>query len=351
MSKANSKIVNGIILALLITDTHLHKNNVELVKDIFRQAIKLCLEHGLKKIYHLGDFFTSREAQPLHVLIEAKEIFLMIKEAGLEMDIIPGNHDKVDLNSTLSYLHAVEKNDAIRLIDNVFDWMLSKEVNVLYLPYFKEKESYLPKLKEATDLIRKDKINILLTHISINGVTNNDGSAVENEIKQELFKKFDYVYVGHYHNKQSNGNIHYIGSSYQANFGEDEIKGFQFLMDNGKVAMILSKFPKYIKEKINIDDKDKLKKFEKQYANSTDNVRFILTGEKTKLQAFKKENLLDKGIDVKFENDEINTNVDIANNEIVVFDRSNIKSAFDKFTEINSIEDKEFGESYLEQIL
>lgn len=346
-----SKIKSKIVLALLITDTHLHKNNVELVKDIFRQAIDLCIQHQIKKIYHLGDFFTSREAQPLQVLIEAKEIFLMIKDAGLEMDIIPGNHDKVDLNSQLSYLHAVEKNDSIRLIDNTYDQMLSNEVNILYLPYFKEKESYLQKLKEVSDLIRKDKVNVLLTHISINGVNNNDGSVVENEIKQELFKKFNYVYVGHYHNKQSNGNINYIGSSYQADFGEDEIKGFQFLMNDGSVEMILSKFPKYIKEKIDIEDKEALKKFEKKYTNSSDKIRVVLTGDKTKLQAFNKENLHDKGIDVKFESDELNSNFDISNNEIQVFDRSNISKAFDSFCTINKIEDKEFGDKFLDKIL
>ena len=104
------------------------------------------------------------------------------------------------------------------------------------------------------------------------------------------------------------------------------------------------------KKRSQIDDKDALKKFEKQYANSKDNVRVILVGEKTKLQAFKKEQLLDKGIDCKFEDEEINSNT-IINDEIVVYDRSNIKLAFDKFIEINSIEDKEFGMKFLEKIL
>ena len=243
-SKTN--IVQGQAVALMMTDTHLSKSNYELVVDIFQQAIDLCKAHKLSIVYHLGDFFTSREAQPLNVLYEAKYIFSMFVENNIELYIIPGNHDKVDLESELSYLDVVEKNNAIHLISSEYDLMLSKEVNVLFLPYFKEKGSYLERLEKVTKLIRKDKKNILLTHISINGVQNNDGSGVENEIKQELFKKFDYVYVGHYHNKQDSGNIHYIGSSHQNNFGEDSVKGFQFLMDDGSVKMIKSKFPEYI---------------------------------------------------------------------------------------------------------
>lgn len=346
------KASNKYPLAVLITDTHLHKNNVELVKDIFKQVIEVCHENRIEQIYHLADFFTSREAQPLNVLKEAKEIFKDIEEANLFMNIFPGNHDKTDLESEISYIDVVEKNDNIKVFTKESCESLD-DINFIYLPYFKEKGSYIDRLNNASKLIEKDKKNILLTHIGINGVTNNDGSAVENEVKQELFKKFFKVFCGHYHDQQSKANIFYIGSAYQANFGEDDKKGFTILYSDGSHEFIQSKFPKYIKEKINIEQKDALKKFEKKYANSTDHVRIILTGNKEKLQSFKKENFIDKGIDIKFESEEININTDISNQEIQIYDRSNIQVAFNKFTDLNSIdeEDKKFGQPYLEKIL
>lgn len=345
-----------IPVALILTDTHLHKNNVELVKDIFKQAIDLCKTLKINFIFHLGDFFTSREAQPLHVLDEAQDILMMVEEAKIGLDITDGNHDKVDLESNKSYLRIFYHNVTHKIDDvcNSFWYVNNKsfeKLNFIWVPYFKENGSYLKKLEEATKLIRKDKQNILLTHISINGVQNNDGSAVENVVKQELFKKFDKVLVGHYHQQQNINNIYYIGSAYQANFGEDEAKGFTIMYDDGSHDFIQSKFPKYIKEKIDIDDKNALKKFEKQYTNSKDHVRVVLTGDKTKLQAFNKENLYDKGIDVKFESEEMNSNFDISKQEIIMFDRSNIAKAFDKFIEINSIEDKEYGSTFLQKIL
>ena len=341
---------NKFPVSLLITDTHLHKNNVELVKKIFSQAIEICKKNSIQNIFHLGDFFTSREAQPLFVLKEAKEILAMIASNNLKLSIIPGNHDKTNLDDELSYLDVVEKNENIFLISQESK-IEHHNLNVIFLPFFKENGDYLRRLENASKMIENDKFNILLTHVGINGVRNNDGSSVENNIKQDLFKKFEKVCVGHYHDQQSNKNIFYIGSSYQANFGEDNIKGFTILYSDGSHDFIKSNFPEFFKIKVNIDDKEELKNFEKKYSNSKDNIRIVLIGDKTKLQSFNKSNFIDKGIDVKFESEEINTNIDISNQEIILFNRSNIKDAYEKFSQINLIEDSEFGLEYLKKIL
>lgn len=354
MAKKIIEQIDRIPVALLITDTHLHKNNGDLVIDIFKQAIELCLKLNIKYIKHLGDFFTSREAQPKHVLIQAYEIFAMITNAGLHLDIMPGNHDKTDLEANDSYLTIFHEyidhliDEPINCFWHVND-SLFNDLNIIWIPYYKERGSYLQKLNDATEFINKNKKNILLTHISINGVQNNDGSSQENEIKQELFKAYHKVFVGHFHNQQQTKNIYYIGSSYQANYGEDNIKGFTILYNNGDHEFVKSKFPEYTKIKIKVEDMTNAKI--KELSKQKDNVRVVLVGESTKLKAFNKENLLDLGIDVKFESDEINTNTDISNNELIVFDRNNIQNAFDKFIEINSIEDKEFGLTYLKEAI
>lgn len=338
---------------ILITDTHLHKNNVLLVLDIFKQLIELCLKLKIKRIFHAGDFFTSREAQPLHVLLEAKEIFKMIKDAGLYLDIIPGNHDKTDLESLYSYLHAVEKNENIKVIDEPFHEFIGSKLNIIWLPYFKEKGSYLTRLNDAVTCITKNKINVLITHIGVNGVSNNDGSLVENNLKTECFDKFQLVITGHYHNQSVIGDkIFYIGSAYQANHGEDNNKGFTLLYDNGEIDFIKSKFPEFIKLKIDVDDLANDKEIQKQFLKnkSDDHIRVILTGDKTKLQAYNKQSLIDNGIDVKYESDEVIKGIKNSD-EIIIYDRKNINAAFKNFVKEEKIEDSEFGLKYLEQIL
>lgn len=335
-------------LALILTDTHLHKNNIELVKDIFKQAVVICKEKKIKYIFHLGDFFQSREAQPLLVLKEAKDILSNIAASEIKLFIIPGNHDKTDLESTVSYLTPLDKcNHELLSQETYRDF---GNLRTIWLPFFKENGSYARRLESASKMIKSGSKNILLTHVGISGIRNNDGSIVDNAINTDLFKKFDKIFTGHYHDPQECDNIFYIGGAFQQNYGENGFKGFTILSNDGFHSFIQSNFSKFIKKKINIEDKEELFNFEKKYKNSKDNIRIILTGEKTKLQAFKKENLQDLGFDVKFENDILNNNIDI-NNEIIVFDRSNIKVAFDKFIEINQIKDKEFGLHFLEKIL
>lgn len=356
-TKSNSKSVPSKS-CLLMTDTHLHKNNIDLVKSIFQQAILLCVERKINRISHLGDFFTSREAQPLEVLSQAQEIFNMLTVAGISIEIIPGNHDKVDLESEKSYLRILRSEIYGNLIDSESSSFseVNSDLNILWLPYFKEKGSYLRRLKNLIDKYYVEgKKNILMTHIAINGVQNNDGSTVENDLKSDLFKCFYKVFSGHYHCKQSADNIYYIGSAYQANFGEDNLKGFTILHENGDHEFVKSKFPEFIKVNVNItgtkDDVAEIKRIKKEYGSSEDHVRVVLVGEKEVLQSFKKSDLSEQGIDVKFNASDVNTNVDISNQEITVYNRSNISQAFDSFCEINSISDKEEGQPYLEKIL
>lgn len=332
--------------AVEVTDTHLHRNNIPTVRSIFTQGVKLCKELSVDKLFHNGDFFHSREAQPQDVLNEGKDIMHEVSDAGITMYICDGNHDKVHLESEKSYLTSLEKYNHILFSKE--ESIFFQDMNVIWLPYFKEKGSYLERLKNASKMIKKGTINILNTHVGINGVINNDGSVHESEIKQELFKMFTKVFVGHYHNQQSTGNIFYIGGGWQQNFGEDEMKGFTILYTDGSHEFIQSKFPKYIKHKVNVEDGKEMNKL-LNLDLSNDIHRVILMGEKTKLQSFDKSILIDYGYDVKFESEDIKK-INIKNTEITVYDRSNLKEAFGKFATLNSIEDRKIGEKYLEQI-
>ena len=261
-------------IAVVLTDTHLKKGNEELVIDIFKQAISLCEKLGVNKLLHGGDFFTSRNAQPLEVLTTADKIFRMLQEAQLFVDIIPGNHDKTDLSSSASYLDIFRE---LVSVYPVYSSLVIDDVCIHLLPYFKENTTYGAELSKIK--VDKNYINILLTHIAVAGVKNNDYSKVENDLKPEMFKQFKSVLVGHYHNQSQVGdNIYYIGSSYQANHGEDNKKGFTVLYSDGSHGFVKSNFPEYIKVTVNASDKKRLKEVQKELANSKDHVRIELEG-------------------------------------------------------------------------
>ena len=62
------------VVSIFVTDTHLDKDNGELVKDIFDQLISLCKKYGVTNIIHGGDVFTNRSGQPLQCLTDWRDI-------------------------------------------------------------------------------------------------------------------------------------------------------------------------------------------------------------------------------------------------------------------------------------
>ncbi len=331
-------------IAVVLTDTHLKKGNEELVTDIFKQAISLCEKLGIDRLFHAGDFFTARNAQPLDVLDAADDIFEMISDAGIVCDIIPGNHDKTDLESKKSYLKQFRKH--VNVIDD-YQRIVIGDVAIHFIPYFKENTVYGSKLSKV--FVSKEYKNVLITHIAVTGVKNNDYSEVENDLKPEMFKQFDSILIGHYHNQSQVGdNIFYIGSSYQANYGEDNKKGFIVLYSDGSHEFIKSNFPEYIKVTINASDKKRLKEVQKELAHSKDHVRVVVEGTTEECKSIDKGLLMDLGIDVKFDREESRIQAD---QEFIAFDRNNIKQYFEEFCEKNQLQNIEMGRKYIENIL
>lgn len=291
----------------VITDTHMKVDNISLVIDIFRQFIDLTKSLGLKKCFHMGDFFTSRASQTLECLTEAGEILDMFENERITLYIFPGNHDKVSLIDEKSYLSVIcKRRKYVKLIESetmILD--TENKLKIFVLPYFKEGMEYLSRLSnliEQNDEEVEYK-KILLTHTSINGVMNNDGSVVEGDIDQDFFQIFDLVLSGHYHNRSFlTKKIVYIGSGYQSNYGEDEDKGFTIIKDDLSLEFVQSKFPIYRKFVIDISDEEKAQKMLKEHSDKGNNIRFEFVGDQEQIDNFDANKYNSAGISVKYKN-------------------------------------------------
>lgn len=347
-------------IALVLTDTHLHEGNIELVTDIWNQAILKCKELKITQIFFAGDFFTSRKGQSLAVDNAGRNIINNVVKSKINLFAIAGNHDKVDLNSKNSYLDEYANRDFVKIYTEYNSLQLSDKLIIHWIPYFKEHDLYPEQLDLAvknTIRLKKDfekAYHLLITHVAVSGVRNNDGSQIENHLTGTQFSHFDEVWVGHYHNKSFvEPNVHYIGSAYQSNYGEDVEKGFTVLNDDGSSYFIQSKFKQYIKLKLDITDEKAIKAAEKQYKNSDDNIRFVFEGEEAELKNVNKEKFASLGIEVTFNKDSA---VPLDNEGLVEkatsvsFDRQGIDKAFETFCEMKHIEDNSIGLKYLKQI-
>lgn len=336
------------VLGILVNDVHLGKDNGELVKDIFHQLICLCKDCKTNRIFCGGDVFTNRSGQPLSCLTDWKEILSDLTKSKLELHVIPGNHDKTDGIDERNYLDVYSepcvhlyRHGEVRIIDGAI---------FAFIPYFRESK-WLEEYEGVSSCIdaciidhevEPDAKRFLITHMGFDGVRNNDGSLVNSTIKPIIFRAFDKVLIGHYHNASKLAeNVIYTGSAYQNNYGEDITdKGFTIIYSDGTIKSVPSRFPKYIKRTIDATDKETLRNLLEQYdGEDYDHIRFVFVGKKEDCQSINIAEIEGKyGIDCKFVTTEEKEAIQISEDDSVVcYDKKMIQKDFFRFCSENAI--------------
>lgn len=357
-------------LGIFSSDWHLDKENIEIKLNIVEQLLMAAQQLNLKSIYCLGDIFEERKAQPLINLNGFDKILNLFEKYNKNLIAIPGNHDKVSYLSEDSYLDQYRYHPNFVLIKDSNSFIIDNNFILHLVPYFDEKEGlYLKYLKksldkikyynEGNDIKKGNKIpeykHILLTHISISGVKNNDRNVVDNEIKQSLFKDFNLVLVGHYHDRSNIGfNIKYIGSLNQSNFGEDYNKGYTILYDDLSLEDKILNFKKYIKININLKENTstQIENLFNQYKNSEDKIRFEFIGTKEELSSLNDNKFKLSGIDIKKKQLEIEENIiEASKGQFISFTKNDILNEFTEFCKLKEIKDFKYGEKKLKEKL
>lgn len=341
-----------IPIAVLLTDTHLGEKSISINKSVWKQADELAFGLGVE-IFHLGDVFNSRKSQTLSVLSAFDDILDDLKSF---VHVIAGNHDRINYRSENSYLDPFKYNPKMR----VYRMMGAVPVGgviINMLPYFLEEDKYLEMLSDMVNNnpnFNRAAKNVLLTHVAVTGVKNNDTSVVVNEVRHELFKAFEAVFIGHYHDISEVGNkMRYIGSAYQANFGEDDKKGATILYNDLTFEHRVFDFPKYVVEEINLDDLEleQIERIHQHHSNSDDFIRFKFRGSEEKLKALDKAKYEKDGIDVAVVNESIEKAIEAATGgELVAFNKSSVMDAFREFCDEKGLEWAD-GERYLKKHL
>ena len=341
-------------IASIITDIHLEELRYDEIVDVVIQAIDETLERGLVNMYIGGDIFNSRKSQTFNVLQAWSEILDYCSKVNIQLIVIPGNHDKLDYTSERSYLDMYASHPCMTLITSYRNHLINRGFRIHLIPFFDEKSTYKNYLNQV-DISDDNNKHILLTHIAVNGVRNNDGSKVDESLSKTSFDQFYKVFVGHYHDKQKVGdNIYYIGSIMQRNYGEDQEKGMTILYNDGSHELFKLQFTKYETLKIDLDKitDDKLHKLCSHHSNTSSNIRFKFTGTKQKLDALDKSKYDSLGIDVKCEYKDLN--LDVSYKQAVNFsgfDEQKIRDEWTDFSQKNEDIDQKIGINYLEEIL
>lgn len=193
-------------------------------------------ENDIDYLFVIGDVFHKSSNIKNEAFIPLFMKLFKMKEKGIKMIFIPGNHDIMNIN-----------NDTIIETFAAFGEVYKKRTDItidgeefIFLPYTK-KESELP----------KGNGEYLITHISIADFYFDNNFKVDEKIafKRSLFEDFKMVITGHFHKYQNRGNIYYIGSPVQIDRKEiGQIKGFGVL-DTSTESLDFVEYdlaPKYI---------------------------------------------------------------------------------------------------------
>lgn len=216
----------------IINDTHFGVRNdssffLEKCLSYFENVVfPYIKENNITNMIHLGDFFDRRKYINFNTLSEVRRRFLEKIPKDVHFHIILGNHDTFYKNTN----EVNSLKELFRGYSNItlYDTPSTIDINNL-------KISLIPWINDTNKIEYYDYIQtcsspILMGHFEIMGFEVINGVKHHNGILESAFNKFEMVLSGHFHMKQSKGNIHYLGTQYQMNFGEaNALKGFHIL--------------------------------------------------------------------------------------------------------------------------
>lgn len=200
----------------LLNDTHCGvRNSSDVFIDYQRRFYEevffpYLLENDIKNIIHLGDYYDHRKYVNFKALNENRSHFLeKLREYGITMDIIPGNHDVYYKNT----------NELCSLKELMGHYM--NEVDIVMEPRVLEYDgcsiALLPWINnqnyaESLKFIDTCKAPILMGHLELTGFDMMRGVQNTHGMEASVFSRFEQVFSGHFHTKSTQGNISYLGS-------------------------------------------------------------------------------------------------------------------------------------------
>lgn len=338
-----------------MNDIHLGKDNIAEFQANWQEALDICEQHNVQDIIIGGDLWQSRASQTLATLLTAKGAFLKSENKGIYLTIANGNHDKVDLESIFGYNSIFAGNEYVFVVS---DWLktgftgYNKEIALFVVSYFPENGSFREVYRRiiTSDCYDPNQYNILYLHEGIRGGLSTPS---EHELPADMFKEFDKVLVGHYHDRKRipGTNIYYIGASRQHNFGEDEQKGYTLLYDDGSHEFIQNQVNiRYKTIDVSAADVDSLPDQIAAVKNDRTKVRVNINCTVAEAASLDKQALLDAGA-AKIELRTEQTVVSAATVKSLEhkFDKEGIKEEYKMFCNECGIE-AQMGLKYLDKI-
>jgi len=183
---------------------------------IFKQIINYIKENNIDFLFIAGDLYEHEYVNKTTI----EYINNLFKEIpNTKIFITPGNHDPLLQNS---YYNTFEWYENVHIFTNEIGIYEFEDIDIYGYGF---NDFYLREKKiEKININNKNKINILITHGSLEGGTEEDREYNPLSKKELESLGFDYVALGHIHkrnySKQENEKVIYPGSTVSLGFDE-----------------------------------------------------------------------------------------------------------------------------------
>lgn len=220
---------------VLITDTHFGVRNdnstfsdyqYKFYNDVFFPYLK---SSGIKTIIHLGDLMDRRKYVSFLTLDRMrKELIAPLRQLDVTMHTIVGNHDTyykntVEVNSVQGLFDIDEMPNPIKAYSVPTELKLEDGTSVDLIPWINQDNE-----DAVMKFIANSTRQIAFGHFDLQGFEMSKGlKSMYNSRPSDFLRGYDKAFSGHFHTKNDNGHIYYLGNPYEMTWSDyNDDRGF-----------------------------------------------------------------------------------------------------------------------------
>lgn len=225
-TKNDVAIITDIHFGCRGDSAHFHDYMERFFRDEFFPEVK---RNGITTIICLGDIFDVRKTINFYTLSRVKTYFFnRLKEEGLELIILVGNHDVYFKNSNEinSPDLLLREYPNIKVIWDKPETLTIKGTKISFIPWINN-ATY----ESVLEFIKNDSATICFAHLELEGFYYHAGVKADHGMQAKIFENYDTVLTGHYHTKSSNGNVHYLGTMFDLTWADVDDRKYWHLFD------------------------------------------------------------------------------------------------------------------------
>ena len=239
----------------IITDTHFGARNdnqnfsdyfYKFYNELFFPTLE---ERGITTCIHMGDVMDRRKYVSYKTATDFRQKFLQrFQQLNIDLHMIIGNHDTYYKNT--SEVNSMEELGNVGTVYTEPKVVEFDGLPIVLMPWINANN-----YDKSMDILKTANADILMGHLEINGFAMNAGQMLcEGSWDRSEFKRFETVFSGHFHHKNDDGHIFYLGTPYEIYWSDyNDPKGFHIYdTETRELERVINPYTIY--QKIYYDD-------------------------------------------------------------------------------------------------